>query len=301
MYLLYVDESGTPALTGKVNDHFVLLGFAISADTWRDKSEQINSLKRKYFLEGKELHTGWLVRRYVEQEKIADFATLPRPQREQAVKRERNLALRVAAAGSKSSKALANLAKNFNKTNDYIHLTFQERRQLLLELLGLVATWEDCRLFVEAIQKTNYRYPDPPFQEAFTQLVSRFESFLTNFGRYNQANLKGIIIQDDNPTEAKQLTQLMKEFHSKGTPWRNIDKIVETPLFVDSQLTEMIQVADACAYATRRFFEKAETNLFDIIYPRFDRAGATVVGIRHYTGSQPCTCRVCADHRPPSG
>jgi hypothetical protein len=81
-----------------------------------------------------------------------------------------------------------------------------------------------------------------------------------------------------------------------GTTFVAIDRIVETPLFVDSELTLMVQLADLCAYATRRFFENGETDLFDRIYPAFDRVGGKVVGLRHYTGKNKCKCRVCVDH-----
>jgi len=79
--------------------------------------------------------------------------------------------------------------------------------------------------------------------------------------------------------------------------WTQQTRIIETPLFVDSRLTGMIQMADVCAYATRRFFEYNETDLFNRICHRFDRIPAgSVVGIRHYTGVFNCKCRVCLDH-----
>ncbi len=88
----------------------------------------------------------------------------------------------------------------------------------------------------------------------------------------------------------------MEYFHESGTLYRDIKHIIETPFFVDSELTNMVQVADVCAYAFRRFFEKGETDLFDRIYSRIDRRGNTVVGARHYVEGRRCTCRLCRDH-----
>lgn len=66
---------------------------------------------------------------------------------------------------------------------------------------------------------------------------------------------------------------MMRHFHERGTRWTTqIPLLVETPLFVDSKLTSMVQMADVCAYATRRFCEKVETDLFDRIFWRFQRA-----------------------------
>ncbi len=67
-------------------------------------------------------------------------------------------------------------------------------------------------------------------------------------------------------------------------------------MFVDSSLTSMIQLADLAAFATRRFIERGERELFDPLYARFDRKGSTLVGARHYTGRSRCTCRICEDH-----
>ncbi len=46
-------------------------------------------------------------------------------------------------------------------------------------------------------------------------------------------------------------TELMKSFHGSGTFWTQIDNIIETPLFVNSQLTSMVQIADVCAFSFR--------------------------------------------------
>ena len=106
-----------------------------------------------------------------------------------------------------------------------------------------------------------------------------------------------IIVQDQNRAASKHLTDLMRRFHAQGTFFTKIPRLVETPLFVESGLTSMVQVADLCAYAVRRFFENGETDLFDRIYGRFDRKpSGTLVGLRHYTGDVTCSCRVCKDH-----
>ena len=54
-------------------------------------------------------------------------------------------------------------------------------------------------------------------------------------------------------------------------------------------LTSMVQMADLCAYATRRFFENGELDLFDRIFGRFDQARGRMVGIRHYVGGKACS------------
>jgi len=88
----------------------------------------------------------------------------------------------------------------------------------------------------------------------------------------------------------------MREFREGGTFWTKRDRIVETPLFVDSSLTRMVQIADLCGYALRRYFENKEEELFKLVYARADRVGSRVLGVRHFTGTK-CTCHVCESHK----
>ena len=150
---------------------------------------------------------------------------------------------------------VSTLRKNFTKTDAYIHLTHTERHSLLSELADAVNGWDDCRLFAEATDKTAFGRvlpATPPFEEGFTQVVSRFH-------RYLEAEQQtGLLVQDNNPTVSRRLTDLTRRFHEEGTRWTSLPRIVETPLFVDSQLTSLVQMSDLCAYATRRYLENGE-------------------------------------------
>jgi len=62
----------------------------------------------------------------------------------------------------------------------------------------------------------------------------------------------------------------------------------------------MVQVADLCSYALRRYLENNETGLFEKIFPRADRKDGKVVGVRHFTNpTKPCTCKICASRMFP--
>ena len=85
----------------------------------------------------------------------------------------------------------------------------------------------------------------------------------------------------------------MKEFHNDGTLWTSIEHIIETPFFVNSELTSLVQIADLCSFTLRRYFENNETDLFDRIKPRFDRKNDRIVGFRHFTEAD-CSCEICS-------
>lgn len=133
-------------------------------------------------------------------------------------------------------------------------------------------------------------------------MVSRFQHYLTHVATQavtagsTLVRDYGLLIHDNNETVAKKHTELMRRFHSSGTLWTTIDNIIETPLFVDSRLTRMVQIADLCAYSLRRYCENGDTDLFRRIFQRADRFGGRAVGVRHFTDLS-CTCEICEAHR----
>lgn len=188
--------------------------------------------------------------------------------------------------------------KSYTHTEPYTHLTHTERVALINEVAQMISGWGYAKLFAECIDKV---YFDPAKsigrsidEQAFEQLVSRFEQYLKNTARQHTDNY-GLIVHDNNQTVARKHTQLMHSFHEKGTLWTSVKKIIETPLFVDSKLTGMVQIADLCCYALRRFCENGERDLFDLIFTRADQVGGKILGVRHYTEVQ-CACAICMGH-----
>ena len=296
MYLCYIDESGTSDIPGSTS-HFVLAGLSLPIWHWRDADREITSIKRRYGLEEAELHTAWLLRRYLEQTHIEDFNNLSRVQRQSGVQMYRTRYLH--QLQRQSSKNYKQTKKNYKKTEVYIHLTLQERQNFIAEIADCVSGWGFARLFAECIDKGHFdpqRAQSPVDEQAFEQVISRFEQYLQNTDDTNGQRNYGLIVHDNNETVERKHTQLMRGFHRKGTLWTSIERIIETPLFVDSQLTSMVQIADLCSYSLRRFVENGETALFNKIYARADRSYGRVVGVRHFTDAV-CQCAICKGHR----
>lgn len=297
MYLCYVDESGTPDLPGNTS-HFILAGIAIPVEKWCECDAAVSRVKARFGLENAEIHVAWLVRAFREQEQVPGFAGLDYQQRRAAVFRQRTVEIH-RLLKAQNHKLVKQTRKCFRQTEAYIHLTRAERRQVVQELAAVIASWGHARLFAECIDKAHFagQVRDKTLDEqAFEQIVSRFEQYLQNIGRPSGGIRHGLLIHDNNETVARRHTELMKHFHASGTVWTGIQSLIETPLFVDSQLTGMIQMADLCGYALRRYLENSETDLFDLVFQRADRIGSTVVGVRHFT-SLACACKICAAHR----
>jgi len=298
MHFCYIDESGTSNIPGNTS-HFVLAGIAIPINCWPVYDKQIASIKKKHGLDGIEIHTGWLLKKYLEQVKIPNFDKLSYTQRRSEVTKYRTK--HILSLQKQNSSSYKQTKKNYRQTDCYIHLTYTERLNFITELAKAVGNWNDARLFAECIDKTFFDYgvaTQSVDEHAFEQIISRFQQCLNLFSKQKAATHKyhGLIIHDNNPTVAKKHTDLMRVFHDKGTLWRKIDNIIETPLFVDSDLTSMIQIADLCAYSLRRYLENDEKDLFSHIFRRTDRKDGKYVGVRHFS-KHSCKCIICSVHK----
>jgi hypothetical protein len=295
MYFCYIDESGTPDVPGNTS-HYILAGVSIPEHRWKTCDEDVERIKAKYGLADEEIHVAWILRSYPEQRKIPNFDTLTYGQRRQQVNAFRTSEL-LRLQRVKNKKQYSQTKKNYKSTEKYIHLTSDERRRLIQETAQLLSGWGFARLFAECIDKIHFdpsRAVKSIDEQAFEQVVSRFEYFLQGVGKAEKSF--GLLIHDNNETVAKRHTLLMKKFHKEGTLWTNLKNIIETPLFVNSELTSMVQMADLCGYALRRYLENKEEDLFKLIFKRADRRGDSVVGVRHFTNGS-CACCICSAHR----
>jgi len=182
-----------------------------------------------------------------------------------------------------------------------MRLVLDERRALVNTVADCVSRWRSVRLFAECIDKTHF---NPTLsrrtidEQALEQIVSRFEQYLVNRTGKDRILHYGLLVHDNNETVARKLTALMRQFHERGTLWTRINRIIETPLFVNSSLTRMVQIADLCCYALRRYLENHEADLFRKVFARADRIQDTVVGVRHFTDK--CACEICQAHKAKS-
>jgi hypothetical protein len=297
MQLCYLDESGTPELPGTTS-HYVLAGLAVPVWQWKTCDKEVAKIRVKYGVEGSELHTAWILRSYIEQRKIANFDAMTYVQRRQAVEQWRRGEL-LRLQKLPANRPYRQARKTFRNTDAYVHLTSDERKTLVLELAECVANWGFARLFAECVDKINFvstTAAPTPDEDALEQVVSRFEHYLGAISSSVQYPMHGLLIHDNNVTVAKKHTQMMKKFHAAGTLWTDITHIAETPLFVNSELTSMVQIADLCSYALRRYLENKETALFDLVFQRADRRDNRVVGVRHFTAPG-CKCKICSSRQ----
>lgn len=272
-----------------------MTGLSIPISYWKKCENGISRIKLKYNLQDSEIHTAWIVRKYIEQSKIVGFDSMDYAQRRHEVQKLRKVEL-LKLQKNQNKGLYKQTRKNYRQTEAYIHLTHNERITFIQELADLVGSWSFSRLFAECINKIHFdptRTQQSVDEQALEQLVSRFEQYMKIVSKSKgDENLFGALIHDNNDTVSRKHTELMKKFHRHGTLWTSIEHIIETPLFVNSELTSLVQIADLCCYALRRYFENNETDLLNRIQSRFDRENGRIVGIRHFTDST-CRCIFC--------
>lgn len=293
VYLLYVDESGVTNPHSSQTSHYVLLGLAVHVGTWFALTRRVRDLKKHYALDGEtdglELHAAWMLRAYREQSLIPSFTELSRRARFEAIKCWRS-SRQTNEWPAQSTKEVHREKKDFRKTEAYVHLTREEREALYLGALRVVAEHRrGITLFGEAIDKRHLPSAVDAAEEAFTRLIDRFEIFL----QHHEENPWGVVVIDrDSATEnrfARMLARLQQQDHSRG----GVDRVIESPFFLDSRANAGVQVADLCAFSVRRYLENGEREQFETIFPRFFRKGDALCGLRHFTDGD-CSCLICA-------
>lgn len=138
-----------------------------------------------------------------------------------------------------------------------------------------------------------------PVELAFENLCSRFDIFLNkrnhainSDGHTSRARETGLIIFDKSSNETS-IQRLALDFRNIGTRWNTTKYLHEVPLFVDSQSSRAVQLADHVAYALYRRYEHCDLNYFNIIQGCFDADSERIHGLVHKTSDSSCTCPSC--------
>jgi len=171
-----------------------------------------------------------------------------------------------------------------------------ERVEIIKQVLDVLATsHESVAAFGCAVHKRSY--PDEnPVKIAFEELCNRFDLQLKRLYHKGE-NHRGIIVLDENSYQ-RSLEALTLDFRQIGTRWREIKNLPEIPMFVDSKLSRLVQLADHIAYAVFRYYNAEDNKYFNIISNRFDTESGKIHGLVHkQTVKSECMCPACITRR----
>ncbi len=175
-------------------------------------------------------------------------------------------------------------------------LSQDEARGTIKSVLDVLANaYDTARAFACVVHKPSFPNQDP-MEVAFEDLCSRFNRYLQRL-RANGERQWGLVILDKSAHETT-LQQMSVEFRTLGTRWGVIRNLSDTPLFVDSRASRVIQLADHVAYAVFRRYQSGDTQYFDRIAAKFDAEDGIVHGLAHKEiGNPNCMCIACFSRR----
>jgi hypothetical protein len=92
----------------------------------------------------------------------------------------------------------------------------------------------------------------------------------------------------------RPLKALAKDFQINGARWGNFINQAEVPMFVASEASRIVQLADLVAFAMWIKYEHGDGRVFDPIVRRFDANGGVIHGLIHRKQREhDCYCPAC--------
>jgi len=182
------------------------------------------------------------------------------------------------------------------RSHPWRHMERDEAQGVIKAVLRVVReSYDTARLFACAVHKASFPDRDP-VELAFEDLCSRFDRYLFRL-RGQGDRQRGLVILDESAHETT-LQRMARDFRTLGTRWGVLRNLAETPLFVDSRASRLVQVADHIAHAVFRRYNAGDTQYFDIIAQKFDSCDGIVHGLAHKQQYDPsCMCIGCMSRR----
>lgn len=168
------------------------------------------------------------------------------------------------------------------------------------ELTGLVdlyyrqVAYHSMRVFAVVIDKRHlhdYMDPEKLHRKAYELLIERVEWFIaTEHPRH-----RALMVVDNTSRQMNQSLAMKHSFFQReGTSsGQRIGHIVELPMFVESHLSNGVQLADLCAYNVYRAFREG-----DLGYPFFEQIAPSLYSAPHRSATNIEGLKVFPDDSP---
>jgi Protein of unknown function (DUF3800) len=178
-------------------------------------------------------------------------------------------------------------------------LSSARRHGLAHELLKLVVNWEhkgsesEIQPFAIVIDRD---HSQSPTETSYGELLFMFDRYL-RAGRREGDPHNGILIADrsryERTLQAWVEVARTRNARPKGDP-RRLYALAETPFFVDSRSTRLMQMADLVAYSLYRGYNAGDWRWAKTLLPGLHPDPGRLV---HFTSDASCACPACLAER----
>ena len=184
--------------------------------------------------------------------------------------------------------------------NEWSHIDRPTRHSLLESVVRDLVRWRSphgrrATAFAVAVKKADFAAS--PIDVAHQEIFKRFDAFLTRLHRAGESH-RSLVIADNNESYEKLLQGAFLSWKSGGTRFGRLHSFAEVPLYVDSQASRLVQLADVVAWATWHYYENGHTRWMQMLNTAFDADGGIQHGLVHLLrGHRGCGCVPCTSRR----
>ena len=159
------------------------------------------------------------------------------------------------------------------------------RHQVMSDALDLICQTRDIRLIASCVSSDRTGAEEALIYD-FEQVITRFDHFLARQYQHFGEKARGLAIFDKKDRHEQRLQNLVRNFIQQGHRWGKLRNYAEVPLFIDSQASRLIQLADLIAFALNRYLAQGDDRFYRIIEHNFDtfrgrQHGLHIKGLQH--------------------
>ena len=170
------------------------------------------------------------------------------------------------------------------------------RNQITNELLTCFSTF---RIKPFAVVASDFGQLDPRI-DVHTRLFQQVNDYFER--EYLDALRRYLVILDENPLR-KRIQALAAETNLVSDTKTRHDypfgSMIEVPMFLDSELSRLLQLADFVAFWVHRAYATGDQRILNLLLPVFDQEpGGPIHGLVHLTANhRTCDCVACRSRR----